>query len=48
MENAVKDLASEVGPWLKWIDGNLHVRVAVRVVVGMEYQIVDVGRTATL
>ena len=48
MENAVRDLASQVGPWLKWIDGNLHVGVEVRVAVGMENQIVDVGRPATL
>ena len=27
--------------WLKWIDGNLHVGVEVRVDVGMENQIVD-------
>ena len=31
---------------MKWIDGNLHVEV--RVAVGMENQIVDVGRPATL
>ena len=46
MENAVTDLASQVGPWLKWIDGNLHVEV--RVAVGMENQIVDVWSTADL
>ena len=33
---------------MKWIDGNLHVGVEVRVTVGMENQIVDVGRPATL
>ena len=33
---------------MKWIDGNLHVGVEVRVAVGMENQIVDVGRPATL
>ena len=27
---------------MKWIDGNLHVGVEVRVAVGMENQIVDV------
>ena len=48
MENAVRDSASQVGPWLKWIDGNLHVGVEVRAAVGMENQIVDVGRPATL
>ena len=48
MENGVKDLASEVGPWLKWLDGNLNVGVEVRVAVGMEYQVDDVGRSATL
>ena len=48
MENAVRDLASQVGPWLKWIDGNLHVGIEVRVAVGVENQIVDVSRPATL
>ena len=33
---------------MKWIDGNLRVGVEVRVAVGMENQIVDVGRPATL
>ena len=46
MENAVTDLASQVGLRLKWIDGNLHVGVEIRVTVGMENQIVDVGRSA--
>ena len=32
---------------MKWIDGNLH-GVEIRVAVGMENQIVDVGRPATL
>ena len=48
MEKAVRDLASQVGPWLKWIDGNLYVGIEVRVAVGMENQIVDVSRPATL
>ena len=50
MENASKGFG--VASWtmvemMKWIDGNLH-GVEVRVAVGMENQIVDVGRPATL
>ena len=48
MENAVRDLASQVGLWLKWIDGNLDVGVEIRVIVGMENHIVDVCRSASL
>ena len=33
---------------MKWKDGNFHVGVEVRLAVGMENQIVDVGRSATL
>ena len=39
-----------VASWtmVEMIDGNLHVGVEVRVAVGTENQIVDVGRSATL